>query len=85
MPIHIRDFLDKFLKLKNRRILLKNFFIEVVYDNTNIILKEKQIEFDEKTIIIETIPIIKNELFMKQEKILREFNKKINQKFITIR
>ena len=84
MPRHIRDFFNKFLKLKNNHIFLQKVFIKIVHINTDIVLKENQIEFRDKIVFVNTTPIIKNELFIKQEKILNEFNKKTNQYFTGI-
>ena len=84
MTLHIKNFLNKFLELKNKNSFLKETLINIINSQLNIIIKENQIEISGKNILIKTTPLIKNEIFIKKDKILGEFNKKTNKNIISI-
>ncbi|MEK7662296.1 MAG: hypothetical protein AAB355_02255 [Patescibacteria group bacterium] len=84
MESHIKNFFDKFLKLKNNNLLLKKEIIESIFINTGIMLKKEQIEINKKNISINTSSIIKNEIFIKKREIVDYFFKKTKRNISNI-
>ncbi|MEK7558647.1 MAG: hypothetical protein AAB507_02360 [Patescibacteria group bacterium] len=84
MANHIKIFLNKFLELKNKNTFLKKILINIIYNKINVSIQENQIEISGKSVFIKTTPLIKNELFIKKEKIIKEFNQKTNKNITSI-
>ncbi|OGZ04790.1 MAG: hypothetical protein A2648_00770 [Candidatus Lloydbacteria bacterium RIFCSPHIGHO2_01_FULL_41_20] len=84
MTLHIKNFLNKFLKLDNENRRLKKELIEIININLNLIIRDNQIEISNSNILIKTTPLVKNEIFIKKEGILKEFNKKTGKNIISI-
>ena len=84
MVDHIKNFLNKFLELKNKNSFLKETLVDIIKKEINFLIKEEDIEINNIEIKIKTNPTVKNELFIKKDKILKEFNKKTNKNITSI-
>ncbi len=82
MDNHIKIFLNKFFELKNKNTHFKKILIDIIYNKINIPIQEDQIEISGKNVFIKTTPVIKNELFIKKEEIIKEFNQKTNKNIL---
>ena len=81
MQFHIGDLLKKFKTLVPREKIVKDEMISAVFEETGILLQSEEISFQNGVIFIKTNPVIKNELFMRKQKILLEIKKKIGDAF----
>ena len=77
MQFHIGDLLKKFKTLVPREKIVKDETIRAVFEETGILLQSEEIFFQNGVIFIKTNPVIKNELFMRKQKILLEIKNKI--------
>lgn len=83
--MHIGGFLEKFLHLEDKRNETKSIFIESVEKNSNIKIKDSQINISGGVVVVSGSPALKNELFINKEKILNYFNSKSKEKIENIR
>jgi len=82
---NISNYLEKFKKITPPNKFIKDVFIGVVKNTTNIILKKDDIDIRNGIIFISTDQIIKNEIFLQKNKIMKYFTKNINNYKKTIR
>jgi len=72
---NISSFLEKFSKNLKNNSFLKGLIIDVVKNQTNILLKEEDLEIKEGVVFITSSPGVKNKIFIHKENILIEINK----------
>ncbi|MES3005017.1 MAG: hypothetical protein V4690_02815 [Patescibacteria group bacterium] len=80
---NISSFLDKFSKNLKDNSYIRGLIIDVVKKNTNITLKEEDLEIKEGIVYFKGSPALKNKIFINKESILEEINK--TQKFVDIK
>ncbi len=74
-------FLEKFKKIKPPKKFLQEEILKILQEKINFSFKQKDIEIKGNTILIKTDnQSLKNEIFLKREKILSELTKKIGPK-----
>lgn len=74
-------FLERFKKIKPPKKFLQEEILKILQDKINFPFKQEDIEIKGNTILIKTDNhSLKNEIFLKREKILNELTKKIGPK-----
>ena len=76
---NITTFLKKFIKLTPPERFIKEIFVKTVEEITNITLKSTDIQIQKSTIYITPHPLIKNELFLQKDAILKKLNQELQQ------
>ncbi|PIT96529.1 hypothetical protein COT82_02735 [Candidatus Campbellbacteria bacterium CG10_big_fil_rev_8_21_14_0_10_35_52] len=82
---NISNFLEKFKNITPPNKFIKDIFISVVKNTTNILLKKNDLDVRNGTIFISTDPIIKNEIFLQKDEIMKQIVKNLNKYKKTIR
>ncbi|MBX4181455.1 hypothetical protein KW807_01150 [Candidatus Parcubacteria bacterium] len=77
--------LERFTKVLDRGKLTKENIIKVVESQTRIILKEEDIHLKEGVLEINTSPVVKNEIRLKEEAIRSELKEAYNIKISFVR
>ena len=75
MQFNIGDFLKKFKNLVPHEKKVKDALVQVVQKETGILLSRESISFNNNIIFVNTVPTVKNELFMRKQCILSEMKK----------
>jgi len=70
----ISQYLKKFQKLTPPDIFIKKSLQKLIQEELGITIDLKNIEYKNNTIFIRTNPLIKNEIFLKKNLILRKLN-----------
>jgi hypothetical protein len=78
--IEIKDLLSKFDKLLEGTEVKKEIVRKTISETLNIPIKKEEIEIKNNSVFLKIKPIYKNELLMKQEKILLELEKVLGQR-----
>ncbi|MBU6389941.1 hypothetical protein KGQ31_00130 [Patescibacteria group bacterium] len=73
----ISFFLEKFKTLGQKEAVLKGVFLDCVLAVTGVSLPNDSVSFRGDTFFVKTHPALKNELYIKKERILSEFTKQI--------
>jgi hypothetical protein len=83
----ISQFLEKFKKILQTGTQVKEFFVRVLKGELNYDADTKNITIKDGVLYFNDKPIVKNEVFMKKEKILTELNQLLpkGKKIIDIR
>lgn len=76
MEFNIGDFLKKFKNLVPFEKTIKDNLIQIIKEETGILLPKESISFHNNVVFINTIPVIKNELFMRKQRLLSEMKKR---------
>lgn len=69
---HIKDYLNKFKELLSSKQEIYGIISLVVEKNINIKIEQKLIQIKPPFIYIKASPLIRNEILMRKEKILKE-------------
>lgn len=77
MPFNIGDFLKKFKNFVPLEKTIKDTLVEIVQEETGILLPKESVSVHNNVIFIHTTPAIKNELFMRKQRLLFEMKKRI--------
>jgi len=80
---NISSFLDKFKTIIKDDKELKNIILLVIKKNTNLQIKDSSFSVKNGIILIKEKPPIKNEIFMKKEKILNELKQLLKKNTIS--
>ena len=75
--LSISSFLEKFTKILNTSTLVRGFLIDIIKKEINYDIDVKNIKVQNGIVYLNERPIIKNEIFMKKNKILSELNQLI--------
>ncbi len=81
----IGSFLDKFKKLLSSGKQEKEIIIRAIHNITGGEIKESDIRISGKTLYIKANPQLKNEIFIKKDKILKEISSSIKNHICDIR
>jgi len=68
---NINDYLKKFSKRMGEVSSVKEYVIEVIQKTTKASLKKDDIEIKEGTLFLKVKPIVRSEVFLKKEAILK--------------
>lgn len=79
----ISFFLEKYKHLLNSEEALKQTVIESIFTHTRIRLTPKEISIKNGTLYVPVRPIMKNELFIKKDLILKDIETKLSGKKIS--
>ena len=71
---HISGFLDKFKKIFSEKDDLRNAIVLVISKNLSFQLKTENIKIKDNLVKINGSPILRNEIFMHKEKILKDLS-----------
>lgn len=74
---HINIFLNKFKNILFKKDEIKSVFKQVVLKNILFELDDQDIIIKTPLIVVNGSPILKNEIFLKKEKILKELQERI--------
>jgi len=77
---NIGDFLIKFKNLTPPDQIVKNIFLNIIYKKLDIKIPKKNISLKNNTLYLKINPIIKNEIFLHKESILKELKKELKEK-----
>lgn len=80
---NLDQFLQKFRHIIPRETLIKDAFIQVIHEIFSLSLNKKEITVRGKIIFLSTSPIIKQEIFLQKENILKLLSEKVGENFIT--
>ena len=78
--IEIKDLLISFDKLLLSEKIKKEVIKEVIFNNTKILIQDKDIEIKNNSIYLKIKPIYKNEIFLNQNEIFLDITKKLGKK-----
>lgn len=73
---NIGNYLQKFSSLIIDSKALKRSILSVIYDVIGVELKEKDIDLQKSILYIKTTPLIKNEIYLKKDLILKQLKEK---------
>lgn len=76
---NLSSFLDKFKNITPPERFVKEVFIKVVSDTTEITLLKNEIDVRGSVLFITTQPAIKSELFLKKDLLLEKLNQELQQ------
>ncbi len=77
---NVSGFLEKFKKIFQSASARKEVFIKGVEEATKIKLEEKDFDIKDFTVVLKTGPGVKNEIFMRKNKILEVMKKQLENK-----
>lgn len=78
----LSQYLKKFQNLTPPDIFLKKSFRKLIQKEINIKIDIKNIEYKNSTIFIRVNPLIKNEIFLKKDLLLKKLNTKPGEVYI---
>jgi len=78
----LSPFLEKFKNIKVPKEAIVDDLIDVILDVVGIKLEKENITVNKPVVYIKAIPVIKNEIFFKKQKILEEMEKRFYSKTI---
>jgi hypothetical protein len=78
--IEIRDLLLKFNNILFLREIKRESVRSAIFETVGISIKPKDIEIKNSTVYLKIKPIYKNEIFLKQEKVLLLLKKRLGSK-----
>ncbi len=81
----ISSFLSKFTSILSSKKETENLILEIIKEETGIVLQNSNISISGNKIFIKTAPIIKNEIFLNKDKILNKLIKKSEKNFSDMR
>ena len=78
--IELKDLLGRFGKILETGEGSKRLVVEVIKDDTGILIESEKIKIKNGTIFLNIKPIYKNEIFLKKEKIFSKLKETLGQK-----
>lgn len=80
MQFNIGDFLKKFKTFVPRGKVIIDELVQVVHEETGVLLQREAVSFRNNVAFINTTPAIKNELFMRKHRILLKIHERTGDK-----
>ena len=77
--LNISKYLEKFKKITPPERFVREVFIRIVQETTNITLKDTDVQIQGNTIYITPHPLIKNEIFLQKSVLLEKLNQELQQ------
>jgi len=77
--LNISKYLEKFKKITPPERFIRELFIRVVFETTNITLKDTDIKVQGNIVYTTPHPVVKNELFLQKNIILEKLNQELQQ------
>ena len=78
--LRIDKYLERFKNLKPGKKVIKEDVVKIISNIIGLDIKEYNIDIKNNTAYIKTEPIIKNQIFLKKQQILKQFLKEISTK-----
>jgi hypothetical protein len=75
----ISSFFKKFENISPPQRFIKEILMKVVLDTAGVALKDNNISVNRNTVFVTADPIIKSEIFLKKEEILKKVRQELSQ------
>lgn len=78
----IQDLLERFKGILDTESSKKENIIEIIKDNTGIILTSKEVDVKAGKLFLKTKPIFRSEILLKKEKVMKAFIEAFGERYI---